>query len=98
MANTGKDGRKRMKKRGQMAEAWARMKTQPIAVVSLAVVAVLVLVAIFADLIVPYSKAITQVASDKLLPPGTAGHILGFHLRLFFVFLLFRVTRAAYGS
>lgn len=77
MANTANDGKKRMKKRGQMAEAWARMKTQPIAVVSFGVVAVLVFVAIFADLIVPFSKAITQVAADKLLPPGTAGHILG---------------------
>lgn len=77
MANTQKDGKKRMKKRGQMAEAWARMKTQPIAVVSLTVVVILVLVAIFADLIVPYSKAITQVAADKLLPPGTPGHLLG---------------------
>lgn len=77
MANTQKNGKKRMKKRGQMAEAWARMKTQPIAVVSLTVVVILVLVAIFADLIVPYSKAITQVAADKLLPPGTPGHLLG---------------------
>lgn len=77
MKNTGIDVKKRMKKRSQMAEAWARMKTQPIAVVSLGVVAILVFIAIFADFIVPYSKAITQVATDKLLPPGTAGHILG---------------------
>lgn len=75
MANT--DGKKRTKKRGQMAEAWARMKTQPLAVVSLAVVVIVLFIAIFADLIVPYSKAIEQVAMEKLLPPGTAGHILG---------------------
>jgi peptide/nickel transport system permease protein len=77
MANTEKTNKRKTKKRGQMAEAWARMKTQPIAVVSLSVVAVLILIAVFADLIVPYSKAITQVAADKLLPPGSSGHILG---------------------
>ncbi|MFV0364377.1 MAG: ABC transporter permease [Suipraeoptans sp.] len=65
------------KSRGQMAEAWMRMKAQPIAVVSLIVVGLLVLIALLADLIVPYSQAITQVASDKLLPPGSPGHILG---------------------
>lgn len=75
MAKT--DGKGRMKKRGQMAEAWARMKTQPIAVISLVIVLLMVVIAIFADLIVPYSKAINQVAADKLLPPFTAGHILG---------------------
>ena len=67
------DGKGRIKKRGQMAEAWARMKTQPIAVISLVVVLLMVVIAIFADLIVPYSKAINQVAADKLLPPFTAG-------------------------
>ncbi len=77
MANIEMTNKRKTKKRGQMAEAWARMKTQPIAVVSLAVVALLVLIAVFADLIVPFSKAITQVAADKLLPPGTNGHILG---------------------
>lgn len=71
-------GRKNQtKKRGQMAEAWARMKTQPIAVISLSVVGLMVLIALSADLIVPYSKAITQVASEKLLKPGSPGHILG---------------------
>lgn len=69
--------KKQTKKRGQMAEAWARMKTQPIAVISLSVVGLMVLIAIFADLIVPYSKAITQVASEKLLKPGSPGYILG---------------------
>lgn len=71
------DNKKATKKRGQMAEAWSRMKTQPIAVISLIVVGLMILIAVFADLIVPYSKAITQVASEKLLEPGSAGHILG---------------------
>lgn len=65
------------KKRSQMAEAWARMRTRPVAMISLGVVILLVFIAIFADVICPYSAAIKQVAKDKLLPPGTAGHILG---------------------
>lgn len=69
--------REKTKKRGQMFEAWARLKTQPIAVVSLIIVGILIFFAIFADLLIPYSKAITQVASEKLLPPFSEGHILG---------------------
>jgi peptide/nickel transport system permease protein len=69
--------KKQYKKRGQMAEAWSRLKTQPLAVVSLVVVLILVLVGIFADLIVPYSVAVTQHGMDKLLPPLTQGHLLG---------------------
>ena len=65
MAKTNNKGR--TKKRGQMAEAWARMKTQPLAVVSLAIVLIVLFIAVFADVIVPYSKAIEQVAVDLSL-------------------------------
>lgn len=79
MANTAaaKANKDMYKKRGQMYQAWQRMKTQPLAVISLVVVVGLIFIAIFADLIVPYSKAIQQVAADKLMPPGSPGHILG---------------------
>lgn len=77
MAGKNTNGTGKTKKRGQMAEAWARMKTQPVAVVSLIVVLIMVFVAVFADLIVPYSKAIEQVASMKLQRPFTPGHFLG---------------------
>ena len=72
-----KDIKKKYKKRGQLAEAWSRLKTQPLAVVSLIIVAIMVFVAIFADLLVPYSVAITQNGMEKLLPPLSPGHILG---------------------
>lgn len=72
-----KNNKRRIKKRSQAAETWARIKKQPLAMFSLGVVMLLVFVAVFADLIVPYSEAINQVALDKLLPPGTNGHILG---------------------
>ncbi len=66
------------KKRGQMAEAWARMKTQPIAIISLIVVGIMIFLALFADIITPYHKAIEQVATNKLIPPFQSWeHILG---------------------
>lgn len=71
------DLKKQYKKRGQMAEAWSRLKTQPLAVVSLVVVLIMVFVAVFADLLVPYSAAITQHGMEKLLPPLSPGHFLG---------------------
>lgn len=69
--------KKQYKKRGQMAEAWTRLKTQPLAVTSLVIVLIMVFVAIFADLLVPYSEAVTQHGMNKLLPPLTPGHLLG---------------------
>lgn len=69
--------KKQYKKRGQMVEAWSRLKKQPLAVVSLAVVVFMVFIAVFADLIVPYSVAVTQNGMEKLLPPFTQGHLLG---------------------
>ena len=69
--------KKQYKKRGQMAETWSRLKQQPLAVVSLIVVAFVLFLAIFADLLVPYSAAITQNGMEKLLPPFSPGHLLG---------------------
>lgn len=69
--------KRKYKKRGQMAEAWSRLKTQPLAVISLAMVMLMVFVAVFADLLLPYSAAVTQNGMDKLLPPLTPGHFLG---------------------
>ena len=65
--------KKQYKKRGQMAETWSRLKQQPLAVVSLIVVAFVLFLAIFADLLVPYSAAITQNGMEKLLPSFFTG-------------------------
>ncbi len=69
--------KKQYKKRSQTAEIWSRLKTQPLAVISLAVVVIMIFVAVFAELLVPYSVAITQHGMEKLLPPLTSGHLLG---------------------
>jgi len=75
--NSNTDIKKRTRKRGQFAETWARLKSRKLAMVSLTVVILIVLVAVFADFICPYSLATKQVAADKLLPPLSEGHILG---------------------
>lgn len=58
------------------ADAWRRLKRNRVAMVSLAVIILLILMAVFADVIVPYSKAITQSAADKLAKPS-AEHWFG---------------------
>ena len=64
-------------KRSQVAEVWKRLKKNKISVVSLVVIAILFLVAIFANLIVDYDTvAIAQNTSQRLKSPGK-GHILG---------------------
>ena len=64
------------KRRGPFAEAWDRLKKNKLAMVCLVVIILLVLVALFADLIVPYSKAVTNNGSAKLAKPS-AEHWFG---------------------
>lgn len=56
----------RTKKANQYAEIWKRFKRNKMAVVGLVIFAVIIFSAIFADLIVPYDKAITQNITDRL--------------------------------
>ncbi len=58
------------------AEAWRRLRKNKVAMVSLVVIILLILMAIFADLIVPYSTAITNNASLQLARPS-AEHWFG---------------------
>lgn len=64
------------KRRGPFAEAWDRLKKNKLAMVCLVIVVVLVLVALFADFIVPYEKAVTNNGSAKLAKPS-AEHWFG---------------------
>jgi len=58
------------------ADAWRRLKRNKVAMVSMVVILLLLLMAILADVIVPYSTAITQSAADKLAKPS-AEHWFG---------------------
>ena len=61
---------------GQMWLGWLRFKRNPLAVLGASIVAVLVLMAIFAPLIATHDP-ITQNLQDRLLPPMTNGHLMG---------------------
>lgn len=68
---TGYDKAERAyKKKSQFPEIWRRFKKKKTAMFGLAVFVIVLLVAIFADLIVPYSKAIDQVTTERLLSPS----------------------------
>ncbi len=68
---------KKLKRNSQGREVWERLKSRPTSMIALFGVLILIFVAIFADLLIPYEVAIRQVAANKLLPPGTPGHLLG---------------------
>jgi len=60
----------------QMREHWRRFKKNKAAVLGLVILVLIIGMAIFADLIVPYSKCIEQVGADRLQGP-TIAHPFG---------------------
>lgn len=64
--------KKKTRTHAQLAEFWRRYKKNKTAVVGLVILCVIVGVAVFADLIVPYSKCIEQVGADRLQWPSAA--------------------------
>lgn len=64
--------RKKEKRNAQIKEFWRRYKKNRAAVTGLVILAVIVGIALFADLIVPYSKCVEQVGADRLQWPSAA--------------------------
>jgi len=64
------------KKQSAFKETWRRMRKSPSAMIGLVVVTLLILSAVFADVIVNYDKAIEQNPRNRLKPPS-AEHIFG---------------------
>ncbi len=60
----------------QLAEFWRRFRKNKTALVGFVLLVLIVGMAIFADLIVPYSKCIEQVGADRLQGPSLA-HFFG---------------------
>lgn len=54
------------KKLSRSAEVWRRYRKSPTAMIGLAIISVIILSAIFADIIVPYDYGIKQVIPDRL--------------------------------
>ncbi|MCQ2558456.1 MAG: ABC transporter permease [Oscillospiraceae bacterium] len=72
----------RLKKNSQAAEIWNSLLHRPAAVIALIGCAIILFLAIFADVLVPYSVAIRQSGKIKLLAPMTTDiygklHVLG---------------------
>lgn len=67
---------KKYKKQSQVKEIWGRMRKNHAAMIGLVIFVIIVLIAIFADVIVPYEYGITQVAKNRLQPPSGA-HLFG---------------------
>ena len=63
---------KNRKRNSQLKEFWRRFKKNRTAMLGLVILAVIVGIAIFADLIVPYSKCIEQIGADRLQTPNPA--------------------------
>lgn len=61
---------------GQAYLSWLRLRRNPLTVAGLLIALALLVMAAFAPLIAPYDP-IAQDLTQRLLPPGTAGHWLG---------------------
>ena len=66
----------KIKKKGQGREIWRRFKRNKVAMFGMCLFIFILLVVIFADLIIPYEKALEQVVPDRLMEPS-AEHWLG---------------------
>lgn len=64
------------KKTSQLKEIWRRYRKNKAAVLGLVILVFILGIALFADLIVPYSKCIEQVGADRLQGPSLA-HFFG---------------------
>ena len=66
---------KKLKKKSQLLEVWRQLKKNKLAVISLFVLIALILIAIFAPLIAPYSYSEQDVINSNA--PSSSEHLLG---------------------
>ncbi|MFC5386223.1 nickel transporter permease [Aquamicrobium segne] len=62
---------------GRAYVTWRRFSANKLAVIGMFLIIALVLVALFAPALAPYSPYTGDLATKRLLPPGTEGHWLG---------------------
>ncbi|MCD8013734.1 MAG: ABC transporter permease [Lachnospiraceae bacterium] len=68
--------KKKSRRSEQLAEFWRRYRKNRTAVIGLIILCFIVGIALFADLIVPYSKCVEQVGADRLQWPSLK-HLFG---------------------
>ncbi|MGV3551278.1 ABC transporter permease [Rhizobium sp.] len=62
---------------GRFYMTWQRFRANRLAVLGLFIIVMLVLIALFANLLAPHNPVIGDLAGARLLPPGTDGYLLG---------------------
>ncbi|MBR0136036.1 MAG: ABC transporter permease [Clostridia bacterium] len=67
---------KKSKKNSQIKEVWRRFKKSRTAMLGLVLLSLVILIAIFANVIVPYDRAIEQNSAERLLSPSWK-HLFG---------------------
>ena len=67
---------RRQAKLGQAYLGWLRLRRNPLAMAGLVIIGLLLVVAAFAPWLAPHDP-IAQNLQNRLMPPGTAGHLLG---------------------
>ena len=66
------------KKKSQAAAVWRRLKKNKMAILGLVILSIIILLAIFADVLFDYdTMVIKQSGALRLKPPGFEGHLLG---------------------
>lgn len=62
---------------GRAYMTWQRFSANKLAVAGLCIILLLILIAIFADVLAPHSPVIGNLGGARLLPPGSEGYLLG---------------------
>ncbi len=62
---------------GRAYMTWQRFSANKLAVAGLCIILLLILIAIFADVLAPHSPVIGDLGGARLLPPGSEGYLLG---------------------
>ncbi|MCW0001710.1 ABC transporter permease [Pararhizobium sp. YC-54] len=62
---------------GRAYMTWQRFSANRLAVAGLCIILLLILIAIFADVLAPHSPVIGDLGGARLLPPGSEGYLLG---------------------
>ena len=62
---------------GRAYMTWQRFSANKLAVGGLCIILLLILIAIFADVLAPHSPVIGNLGGARLLPPGSPGYLLG---------------------
>jgi peptide/nickel transport system permease protein len=62
---------------GRAYMTWQRFSANKLAVAGLCIILLLILIAIFADVLAPHSPVIGNLGGARLLPPGSPGYLLG---------------------